>query len=78
MHKDTVAYGKMISGLESIKIMLDDVPDHTCSTELHHLQVQSFIFLSHAAMEQYIEEIALWCADEAMSKLHDGSIITRL
>ena len=58
MNSPTSAYKSLNVSLQGLKPLLSRVPDTSCDTNLQHLKVQSYLFLSHAAFEQYLEEIA--------------------
>lgn len=77
MKSPTVHYKKLKKALDSLKIVLTRVPDHVCDTKLQNLKVQSFIFLAHAAFEEYLEELSKSASDEALRLLNQNGMITR-
>ncbi|WP_172332545.1 HEPN domain-containing protein [Mangrovicoccus sp. HB161399] len=60
-------YRKLRKNIRSYKSVLRGVPDVSNDTVLHHLKVQSYILLTHAAFEEYLEEIAKRLVNESVS-----------
>lgn len=66
MKTPTPAYKSLKSALANVSAILRRVPLTENSSNLHHLKVQSYIFLAHAALEQYLEDLALSILDASM------------
>lgn len=69
-------YQKLVDDLAIARKICYKVPDHSCNTEVQELKVKSYIFLSHAIFEEYIEQITLSTATEALRKFTAESTIT--
>jgi len=66
MKNPTQAYVKLKANLKNLKSLLKGVPETQNSSTVHHLKVQSYIVLSHAAFEEYIENVAKIILDESV------------
>lgn len=69
-------YTKMARDLKVARKICYKVPISQCNTEIQDLKVKSFILLSHAILEEYIENIVLHVASEAIRQLAQNSTIT--
>lgn len=63
----TTHYSKMLGDLDVARRIAYKVPPNICNTSIQELKVKSYILLSHAIIEEYIENVAL---DTAKSALH--------
>tara|TARA_R110002049_G_scaffold299109_1_gene489192 strand:+ start:1437 stop:2054 length:618 start_codon:yes stop_codon:yes gene_type:complete len=63
--------------LGSAERMLSRVPAHACTTAIQSMCVQSYIFLTHAAFEYFIEEVAQEAVNYATKRCKDDQIITK-
>lgn len=77
MQSPTKPYRDLKSSLANIKKILTRVPENECLTALHHLKVQSYILLSHAAFEQYIEELVTSISQSAFLDLKNNDKVCR-
>jgi len=77
MKSPTKAYKQLKRSLTELKPILNRVPLMLCDTNLQHLKVQSFVFLSHAAFEVYVEELSRSVSEEAVRLLNVDGIITK-
>ena len=77
MVQKTEAYKSLTESLRGIRVIMSHVPDHSCETNFHHLKVQSYVLLSHAAFEQYLEDLARYASLEAMRALKNEGAITK-
>jgi hypothetical protein len=58
MNSPTPEYKNLKISLRNVTKILSRVPETENTTTLHHLKVQSFVFLAHAAFEEYLENLA--------------------
>ena len=72
----SVEYTSLVQKVNVARKICYNVPLHSCNTEIQELKLKSYILLSHAVIEEYIESIALRIAGEAISKLANESTIT--
>jgi hypothetical protein len=70
-------YRLLISSLKKAKLITGGVNKLGCDTDLQHLKLQAYILLCHAALEQYIEDLALSAAQAARSTYVGSGIITK-
>ncbi|WP_297338844.1 HEPN domain-containing protein [Pseudophaeobacter sp.] len=63
-------YMELKASISEFKAILRRVPHTSNDTKPHHLKVQSFILLSHAAFEEFIETIANKLLDESVLKFY--------
>ncbi|WP_155908250.1 HEPN domain-containing protein [Asticcacaulis sp. YBE204] len=77
MKAPTDAYKNLISTLTQIKPILYKVPDTSCNTKIHHLKVQSYILLTHAAFEEYLERLSKDISTKAIELYNRESIISK-
>ena len=77
MVSPTIHYKKLLSSLKEAKRILSHVPNTYCDSTYHHLKVQSYVFLSHAAIEEYIEDIALYVLAESILKYKNNEHINK-
>tara|TARA_R110002072_G_scaffold141463_1_gene286749 strand:+ start:1161 stop:1790 length:630 start_codon:yes stop_codon:yes gene_type:complete len=66
MKSPTEEYQSLKSSLKNTRKILSRVPMHSCDTDPHHLKVRSYIFLTHAAFEQYLEDLAAKMLDTSV------------
>lgn len=75
MKSPTEAYKTLKSSIQNIRKILVRVPPSVCVTPLDHLKVQAYMLLTHAAFEQYIEDLVTVVSREAHSQLKkDGRV----
>ncbi|MBY6069529.1 hypothetical protein KUW17_22525 [Leisingera aquaemixtae] len=67
MARSSDEYKKLKKNIKTYKSILRGVPEVSNDTTLHHLKVQSYILLTHAAFEEYLEEIAKKLAAESVA-----------
>ena len=77
MKSPTEHYRKLRVTLGEIRVIMRSVPQLTCDSKLHHLKVQSYILLCHAAFEEYVEELVRLVSTEAIRLLNEELTITR-
>lgn len=77
MVRPTAHYKKLLLSLREAKRILSHVPSTYCDSTYHHLKVQSYIFLAHAAIEEYIEDIALYVLSESIDKYKHNDHINK-
>lgn len=77
MKSPTRAYAELKKTLGETKRILGNVPHTECTTTLHHLKVKSYILLSHAAFEVYLENLARDICSQAIDLLNSQKIITK-
>lgn len=77
MKSPTEPYKKLRKALRDLKPLLARMPLHECRTQLHHLKVQSFVVLAHAAFEDYLEDLSRACSDSAIDRINTAGTITR-
>lgn len=70
MRKPTVHYKSLRKNLRGISGILRGVPDHINQTNMHHLKVQSYLFLCHSAFEVYIENVTKLIIDTSVMNFH--------
>ncbi len=68
---------KLDADIASAQKLVTKVPLHECRTELQGLSLQSFIFLTHAAIEFYFETLGAYAASSAVRRYKDEGIITK-
>ena len=69
-------YDKLVRDIATARRITYSVPAHACSTTIHELKVKSYIFMSHAIIEEYLETIAMHVADQALEQLVKHSTLT--
>lgn len=77
MKSPTQHYRALISSLKKARLITGGVNKLGCDTDLQHLKLQAYILLCHAALEQYIEDLALAAARAARNKYTGSGIITK-
>ena len=71
-------YRALRHSIDRVKGILARVPHSECLTALHHLKVQSFTLLAHAAFEEYLENIVRAAARDAMRELRKSGRISEV
>jgi hypothetical protein len=61
----------------SARKIVSRVPPNECSTELQGLCLQSYIFLTHAAIEAYFEDVGSYAARRAVQRYNQEGVITK-
>jgi hypothetical protein len=61
----------------SARKIVSRVPLNECVTELQGLCLQSFIFLTHAAIEAYFEAVGIYAARRAIDRYNNEGVITK-
>ena len=69
-------YTKMVSDLATARRIAYKVPINICNTTIQELKIKSYIFLSHAIIEEYLESIALHVAGTAVSEFVQNNTLT--
>ena len=77
MRHPTSHLKKLKKAISQARKITSSVPEHGSTTDLHHLKVQSYILLSHAAIEEYLEELGREVAREARKQFSTRGRITR-
>lgn len=77
MKSPTKAYKNLRTSLKGIEKILSRLPEHDCLTDAHHLKVQSYLLLCHAAFEEYIESLAKIILDESVKEFNNKGEINR-
>jgi len=77
MKSPTQHYRALTSSLRKAKLITGGINKLGCDTDLQHLKLQAYILLCHAALEQYIEDLALAAAQAARSKYAGSGVITK-
>lgn len=76
MKSPTPHYRLLSNSLKKAKLITGGINKLGCDTDLQHLKLQAYILLCHAALEQYIEDLALAAAQAARSKYVGSGVIT--
>lgn len=69
-------YEKMVVDLTVVRKITYGVPLNVCNTPIQELKVKSYILMSHAIIEEYLESIALYVAQQAIKELTLHSTLT--
>lgn len=77
MKSPTPHYRLLIKSLKKARLITRGVNKLGCDTDLQHLKLQAYMLLSHAALEQYIEDLALDAARKARTRYTADGIITK-
>lgn len=77
MDHPTPHYVKLEKHVAHARAIVRGVDRHECKTDLQHLKLQSYILLTHAVIEQYVEDLCLDIAKEARSRFVRESVITK-
>ncbi len=77
MKSPTEQYKTLKNNLKEVASIMNRVPQHECNTRVHHLKVQSFILLSHAAFEEYLEDLVKTVSCEAIKLYKNDDLITK-
>ena len=77
MKLPTEPYKALRASLMNVRKILVRVPSSACVTTLDHLKVQSYMLLSHAAFEQYIEELVTAVSRSAHAQLKKDNRVCR-
>lgn len=70
-------YIKLVSDLNIARKIAGGVDPLVCKTVLQDLKVQSYILLSHAALEDYLESLVLATAEAALQRFVSTQRISR-
>jgi len=70
-------YDKLIQDLQISRKIAYKVPKNSCNTVVQELKIKAYIFLSHAAIEEYLEKIVLDVAEKAIKEFISTEKITR-
>ncbi len=70
MKSPTSIYKNLSIALRGLKKILNGVPSTSCDNDIHHLKVQSYILMSHAAFEHYIEDISSFILNESVNNFN--------
>lgn len=68
---------KLHSDIASAERLVSKVPLHECKTELQSLSLQSFMLLSHAALEHYFESLGTYAAKRSVQRFNSEGVITK-
>ncbi len=77
MEHPTTHYEALVKSIDEMKPLIRRVNPLFCETPLQALKVRSYILLSHAALEEYLEDLCKNVAGIAVKKYRDESKITR-
>ena len=77
MKSPTEHYKKLEKTLSHLYQMIRRVPEHECTTSFQNLKVQSYILLSHAAFEEYLESLARSISQHSYILYKEKNIITK-
>lgn len=78
MESPTAHYSKLKEALKQLKILVRNVDPIECKTNLQDLKLQSYILLSHAIFEEYLERLAGEIASEARKALRSENHISKV
>lgn len=76
MQHPTNHYETLLRSLDGMKPLVQRVNPLTCETPLQTLKVRSYILLSHAALEEYLEDLCKDVALQAVEKFKESKKIT--
>lgn len=77
MQSPTSHYQNLKKSLDSLNPLVRSVDPIGCRTNLQFLKLQSYILLSHAIFEEYLEQLAKEVASEARQKLRNENMISK-
>ena len=77
MKSPTTHYRLLVSSLKKARLIIRGVNKLGCTTDLQHLKLQAYILLCHAALEQYIEDLALSAAKSARDIFVTKGVVTK-
>ncbi|TIX50386.1 hypothetical protein E5222_08915 [Alteraurantiacibacter aquimixticola] len=66
----------MVDDLATARRITYNVPDLACNTTIQELKIKSYILMAHAIIEEYLENISLHVAKEAIRELNSNSTVT--
>lgn len=75
MKSPTPEYRGLKKKLREVKCILQRVPGHSCNSNLHHLKVQSYVLLAHAAFEEYLESLSEAIVKVSVDRYNAGRTI---
>lgn len=78
MESPTAHYSKLQDALNQLKILIQNVDPIECKTNLQDLKLQSYILLSHAIFEEYLERLVGEIASEARKALKKQNHISKV
>lgn len=70
-------YASLKRNIGHAKKIVAGVDPHECKTDLQHLKLQSYVFLCHAIIEEYVEQLCLEIATSARKKFVKEGVITK-
>lgn len=70
----TTEFERLISRFALAEQILGDTPDHDFRNDLDRLRCRSYIFLCHAALEEYLEDLSLSILQKAYDQFSGGVI----
>ncbi|MCJ8191067.1 HEPN domain-containing protein [Sphingomicrobium aestuariivivum] len=70
-------YESLKKNIGHAKKIVAGVDPHECKTDLQHLKLQSYIFLCHAIIEEYVEQLCLEVAKAARVQFVEEGLITK-
>lgn len=73
----TEHYNQLLVHLATARRITYNVDPIICNTVIQELKIKSYIFLAHAAIEQYIESLVLDIAKQALDEYHANQRVTR-
>ena len=77
MNSPTTHYLSLKDSLKQLNILVYRVDPIECKTDLQDLKLQSYILLSHAIFEEYLERLAGEIAAEARKILKNQNQISK-
>ncbi|MBS1070353.1 hypothetical protein JK222_01325 [Gluconobacter cerinus] len=77
MKSPTNHYKTLSKSLNKAKKINNGINKISCRSDLEHLKLQSYVFLCHSALEQYIEDLGLAAAQAARTKFSSSGIVTK-
>jgi hypothetical protein len=69
-------YEKLVRDLSTARRITYNVPDNICNTEIQELKIKSYILMSHAIIEEYLESLVLNIAQTAVDQIIKHSTLT--
>ncbi|MCE8536779.1 hypothetical protein KBY27_04855 [Ruegeria pomeroyi] len=78
MNHPTDSYRALRVSLSRVRKLLARVPFDRCVSQLDHLKIQAFILLSHAAFEEYLEELSKSVARAAVNDCRGTGRISKV
>lgn len=78
MKSPTIHYMNLEKSLRSLKIIVSKVDPIECKSDLQYFKLQSYILLSHAIFEEFLENLVRDVAQAARTKLKNDDEISKV